>query len=186
MGYSIKEIPVETLTKLNLGCGKDIRYDYVNVDSSNLHGVDVVCDLSKFPWPLNTDSFELILASHILEHIPDTIQAMNEIWRISKDGAIVKIVVPVWGAEDAVIDPTHVKYFHPKTFDFFDHRTERYRERDYYSPAKFEIKSRVYFFKIFNRYFIIPDGFLSRLAEFLSLYFGNIIQVLAIRLEVVK
>ena len=37
--------------RLNLGCGRDVREGYVNVDSLRLSGVDVVTDLFKMPWP---------------------------------------------------------------------------------------------------------------------------------------
>jgi len=40
-------------TKLNIGCGKDIKEDYVNLDSVKLPEVDVVHNLDKYPWPLN-------------------------------------------------------------------------------------------------------------------------------------
>ena len=37
--------------KLHLGCGHIIKEGWVNHDIVPLAGVDVVHDLTKFPWP---------------------------------------------------------------------------------------------------------------------------------------
>jgi len=41
------------MKKLNLGCGNDIKKDYVNLDIAKLQGVNVVWDVNKLP--LTTD-----------------------------------------------------------------------------------------------------------------------------------
>jgi len=56
--------------RLNLGCGNDIREGYTNVDFRELPGVDVVADLSQFPWPFDDGSAEEILLLDFLEHFP--------------------------------------------------------------------------------------------------------------------
>lgn len=60
-----------------------------------------------------------ILIEHVLEHIPDTMAAMEEIYRVLKPGGIVNIIVPhgkhrnFWGT------PDHVKPFIELTFKQF-------------------------------------------------------------------
>lgn len=39
------------MTKLNLGCGKDIKPDYINLDLRKVNGVDIMCSLNSFPYP---------------------------------------------------------------------------------------------------------------------------------------
>ena len=46
--------------KLNLGCGRDIREGYVNLDKAGLDGVDVVHDLNVFPYPFEDNEFDEI------------------------------------------------------------------------------------------------------------------------------
>lgn len=56
--------------KLNLGCGEDIRADYLNVDIRPLPGVDVVSDVCDLPNDLvPSESFTEIIAYDVLEHI---------------------------------------------------------------------------------------------------------------------
>ena len=125
--------------KLNLGAGKDIRKDYINHYIAELKGIDCAYDLDNYSWPWGDNSFHEVLALDILEHLYDFSLAMEEIHRILKPGATVTIRVPYWNHSCAYIDPTHKRGFHEHTFHFFDINSEYYKERDYYSKAKFLI-----------------------------------------------
>ena len=63
--------------KLNVGCGKDIRPDFVNLDVAPLPGVDVVHDLTRKPWPFEDKRFDHIELINVLEHLPtlDAVEA---------------------------------------------------------------------------------------------------------------
>lgn len=45
------------MKKLNLGCGKDIKAGYVNLDIVKLDGVYVVWDVNKLPLPFKKEEF---------------------------------------------------------------------------------------------------------------------------------
>ncbi len=60
---------IDTLKKLNLGCGLNHREGYVNLDAVKLPGVDVVHDLNKMPYPFKTNQFDEIICQHLLEHL---------------------------------------------------------------------------------------------------------------------
>jgi len=97
--------------KLNLGCGTDIRPGYINVDVALLSGIDVVVDLSASPWPFRESVFDEIQMINVLEHLPGTIGAMEELHRISKPGGRIVIGVPYWNCWQSVADPTHKQRF---------------------------------------------------------------------------
>jgi len=50
--------------KLNLGCGTDIREDYVNVDIHEPKA-DEHHDLNRFPWKWDDNSVQKIVMQHI-------------------------------------------------------------------------------------------------------------------------
>ncbi len=79
--------------KLNLGCGAWPKQGYVNVDLC-AEGADVLHDLNVVPYPFADDSFEIIDADHVLEHIEDPFMVMREIRRIGKAGCRVSLRVP--------------------------------------------------------------------------------------------
>ena len=116
--------------KVNLGCSDRLRAGYVNVDlhfpKAPTTGYQFVSgddgrmclkwDLTLRPWPFKDGEVEEIIADDIIEHLPDKIQTMNEIWRVLQPGGIVKIFVPTTDGRGAWQDPTHVSYWNRNSF----------------------------------------------------------------------
>ncbi|MFC1706273.1 methyltransferase domain-containing protein [Planctomycetota bacterium] len=129
--------------RLNLGCGTALRSGYVNLDVLELPGVDVVHDLRVLPWPFEDDSFEEVFAFHVLEHLPDTVKVMEEIWRILAPDGILDAEVPHARSVGFLSDPTHAARFTEKTFNYFTEESPERPESSYnfYSHARFEIVS---------------------------------------------
>jgi SAM-dependent methyltransferase len=76
-------------------------------------------DLNKFPWPLPKDKFDIVHASHVIEHIKDTVRAMEEIYKVAKPGAKIIIRVPHFSSRGAWINPTHYRGFAVDQFQYF-------------------------------------------------------------------
>jgi len=106
--------------KLHLGCGNDKKEGYLNLDSSKEVKPDKVWNLEKTPLPFKDDSFEEILANHVLEHINNFVPLVHEMNRISKNGAKIIIRVPFYSTWGQYNDPTHVRFFSPWTFNYFN------------------------------------------------------------------
>lgn len=80
--------------KLNLGCGEHKKEGYVNVDWSPLNNPDVVQDLNAMPYAFENDSFDVIEAFHVLEHLDKPFAVMSELHRILKPGGTLHVKVP--------------------------------------------------------------------------------------------
>ena len=120
-------------SRLNLGCGTDIRPGWVNLDSTaGIPGVDVVHDLDDLPLPFADDTFDYILAQDVLEHLDDPVGTLRELHRILKPGGHLRIRVPHFTSRNNFIDPTHRTRFAIEWFDFFVSGSRRKRERPYY------------------------------------------------------
>ena len=127
---------------LNVGCGRNILPDAINLDSSALPGVDVVADLNKCKdekLPLPDDSIDEFLLSHVIEHISTPLDLMQELHRIAKPGAVAKIRVPYGSSDDAFEDPTHVRQYFANSFRFFSQPA--YWRADYNYRGDWEVKS---------------------------------------------
>jgi SAM-dependent methyltransferase len=137
-------MPDGEIHKINFGCGSDIRAGYINVDVHPLAGVDVVHDLAEFSWPFDDDRFDETLLLSVLEHLPHPVRAIEEVWRISRDGARIVVCVPHWNSRTAWVDPTHVRPYDAETFDFFDPESPLFRDRPYYTKARFRVEAITY------------------------------------------
>ncbi len=123
--------------KLNLGCGHDYKPGWINCDTASTHNVkaDKFFDLEVFPWPFPDNYADEILLEQVLEHLPNTLGTINEIWRILKPGGIVRINVPYAKSDCAYQDPTHRKFFTEKTMDYFTDASPW----NFYSPVRFKL-----------------------------------------------
>jgi predicted SAM-dependent methyltransferase len=128
---------------LNLGCGhKHIKSTelktYVNVDM--YEPADVVADVREgLPFPDN--NFDRVEADNLLEHFDpeEFLFVMNEIYRVTKKGGILWFRVPdalSW-FDGAYGDPTHKKFFVPRSFKYFQKGGQQYENYGkYYRDRK--------------------------------------------------
>lgn len=79
---------------LNLGAGKKLRSDAINVDLTKFPGIDLQYDLCRMPWPWESNSVDGIYLSHILEHFRQQEIFLNECYRILKPGGFLRITAP--------------------------------------------------------------------------------------------
>ncbi|MDA1273608.1 MAG: hypothetical protein O2960_06095 [Verrucomicrobia bacterium] len=97
--------------KLNLGCGSQKVSGYVNVDKFG--DPDVKADLEEFPWPWPDNGAEEVILNHVLEHLGRTTDIyfgiIQELYRVCRPGAKVRIAVPHPRHNDFISDPTHVR-----------------------------------------------------------------------------
>lgn len=99
-------------TRLNIGCGRDIKPGYINLDRVSGPGVDVVTELEALavhPLPFEDNSIDQFVMSHVIEHIENVLPMMEELYRVAKPDAEMVIRCPHGASDDADEDPTHVR-----------------------------------------------------------------------------
>lgn len=112
-------------SKVNLGSGHDYKPGWINIDIGDNLKVDIVHDISK-GIPLEDNSAYEIYASHVIEHMPDTVFIMNEIYRIARHNAVVTIRLPHHTNPLAIADPTHKKLFNEASLEYFCSNKKHY------------------------------------------------------------
>jgi predicted SAM-dependent methyltransferase len=128
----------QKLIKLDIGCGASKKEGFIGVDILKFEGVDIVHDLSKFPYPFEENSIDEIWMDNVLEHIENPILVMNEIYRICSNEARITISVPYFRSFYSIIDPTHRNYFGVSWFNYFD-PSHVFNQRYKYTDARFSI-----------------------------------------------
>ncbi|MBW3002359.1 class I SAM-dependent methyltransferase [Candidatus Woesearchaeota archaeon] len=77
-------------------------------------------------FPVKESSFDLIVASHFLEHVDDVPWCMEQIHRAGKPGSEVRITVPHFSAPSSYQDPTHRRHLSSRCMDYFDSKKGLY------------------------------------------------------------
>jgi len=106
------------MMRVDLGCGPLKMPGFVGADRFFLPGVDVILDLDQ-PLPFASDSVDLVLASHSLEHTADLQFTVGEIYRICKHGAQVCILAPYAYQGVNTANPYHHQAFNEHTPRFW-------------------------------------------------------------------
>jgi ubiquinone/menaquinone biosynthesis C-methylase UbiE len=153
--------------KLNLGCGKDIKKGFINLDSKKIKGVDIVADLER-KLPFEDNYFDLVYASHVLEHISDLDFLLREIHRILKSDGRMVIFVPHFSFFGSYTDPTHKRFFGYYTMDYFTSESKW----SYYSDFHFKIlKKRILFYIVKNDKYHISNRLFTIIFNSMPLFY---------------
>jgi len=141
--------------KLNIGCGKDIRKRWINLDFAEGEGVDVVHDINKLPLPFEDKTFDIVLCKDVLEHV-NYFPLVNDIHRILNKGGKLIIKVPHFTSKSNYADPTHINFFSSRTFYYFVNQDKFAYDRAASQYSKIKIKIRfegfdIFIFRIINK-----------------------------------
>lgn len=94
---------------------------------------DIIGNIND-PFPIKSNSFDLILANNIIEHVQNVVTTMEEIHRIGKKNSLVVIRTPHFSHPESYRDPTHRWSFTWETFDYFiegDPKSSMYTDRKF-------------------------------------------------------
>lgn len=139
--------------RLNIGCGRDFRETWSNLDlhprESFRKGIDIWADLEKPPLMVHdmddqhmmvpSDSFEHMMMSHVIEHLHRPLVVLQELHRIAKPGCILEVSCPYGSSDDAFEDPTHYRQYFIGSWYYFAQGA--YHKADYGYRGDWELLS---------------------------------------------
>ena len=158
---------------IDIGCGTKKLDGAFGLDRRKERGVDVICDF-EHAVPLKTNAVDVVYMSHIMEHIKDLIPFMEEVYRVCRPGAEVRVIVPYYTSRGAFRDPTHVRFIAEDTFQYFEPPT------NYGIKTNFKIEKIEYDVRKPFRYF--PQYFQKRFRR----YLWNVVDNMRVTLRAVK
>ena len=105
---------------LDVGCGtRKAEPGAIGIDVSPRSAADIIWNLDEFPWPLDSNAFDRIHMSHIIEHVSNVMRTMEEVHRVACDGADVLVVTPHFSSHNSYTDPTHLRHLAGRSFQYF-------------------------------------------------------------------
>jgi SAM-dependent methyltransferase len=103
---------------LNLGCGfaKFAAVNVTNLDAFDNCKPDVKWDLAVTPLPFEDNTFDFIIANHILEHVPNWWNVFCECARILKPGGRLEVWGPGMGSDGVLGFRDHINVINQCSF----------------------------------------------------------------------
>ncbi len=140
VGFMDKEMHVKGIRVLDIAPAPMYREwfegkgaDYFSIDPGERKAM---ADMDARDMSFSDSSFDLVICSHVLEHIPDYEKALSEIRRVLKEGGTAFIDVPFTDKDKSKMleKPDHQGHWHEFGIDF----------ADIIRKAGFDVETRVY------------------------------------------
>ena len=104
---------------LDVGCGWNKTPGATGIDSNPRTHADIIHDLGVVPYPLPENEFDEIICRHLIEHVPDVMALVTELYRIAKPGCRITVIAPHYSNPDFATDPTHRNHLNSYSFNCF-------------------------------------------------------------------
>ncbi len=104
---------------LDVGCGANKTPGAIGLDNNPKTAADVIHDLGTVPYPFPDNEFDTVVSNHAVEHVPDLMAFIVELYRITKPGGRIKLITPHYTNPDWASDPTHRNHINSYTFNTF-------------------------------------------------------------------
>ena len=112
-----------------MGCGLNKVNGYINIDKFQEAGPELLMDLELTPWEIESDCATEVVFHHSLEHMGADYKVffsmIQELYRICKHEAIIRINAPHPRHDQFINDPTHVRIITPELMSLFSKRLNR-------------------------------------------------------------
>lgn len=126
---------------------QDTFKSYTSSDIS-MANVDIKADIRKLPF--RESEFDLIYASHVLEHVKEDSIALSEIHRVLRPNGIAIVPVPIVVTNTIEYpEPNPFETFHVRApgFDYFERYLNFFTKLDIYSSQDFPSKYQTYIYE---------------------------------------
>ena len=135
---------LENPNLLDIGCGGNKFSGATGMDRMKQPGVDVVHDFNRFPWPFGDNTFDIVICQDTIQITDSILDTMNEIHRVARPGALLRIRTPHYSHPNSWRDPLHKWHLSFDSFDYFleSFNYPRYTDRKYRMIKKEFIFSR--------------------------------------------
>lgn len=107
------------MLSIDVGCSNLKLPGHVGVDCRKNSDADIVAEWNNLP--LRDNSVSVFFSRHCLEHVPDAVSAVREMFRVCRHNARATIVVPHFSSPRFFEDLTHIRPLSVYSFDHFDH-----------------------------------------------------------------
>ena len=107
------------MATFDIGCGAAKAPGAIGLDLLRCPGVDIVCELTHFPWPIADDAADRLIFNHSIQYLGPFARLLKEMRRVCRDGATIEIRSPHFSSYNYFTDPHYLFPLAWRTFDFW-------------------------------------------------------------------
>ncbi len=122
---------------LDVGCGRNKRPGAIGVDYNADTAADALADINGGRLPFRDSVFDRVELIHVIEHVENVVQTIEELHRVLKPGGVLRMETPHYTDFSSFCDPTHRWHLNSFSFRYF---TEE-GGFSYYSRSRMRQKS---------------------------------------------
>ncbi len=130
--------------RLNIGSAGGQKDGFYGLDIMQIDdAVDIIADLNSPLSLIPDNSIAEIYSCHVLEHVRNLVQLMEELHRIVRPGGMIEIRVPHFSNPYYYSDPTHERFFGVYSMYYFvatELQPEVRKVPAFYSKARFHVE----------------------------------------------
>lgn len=173
---------------IDLGCGIRKKIGFIGVDVTKLDGVDIVCDLNE-GLPFEDNTIDEVYSNFLFEHIENSILLFKELYRVCKNGSVIKFSVPHYQSETQYKDPTHKSIITPQMMRYFS--DDKWYGSDYGFGINFKLVTIEYnylppYHKFVSKKIFFLWPITKPILSFFRRSLWNVVHSIWITLEVLK
>jgi SAM-dependent methyltransferase len=161
---------------------------HIGIDRARYPGVDIICDVED-GLPLDDDSVDGVFSNFLFEHVSNPVHLFQEVYRVCRDTASVKIRIPYYQSVTQYKDPTHRCVIVPEMIEYFSGKP--------WYGADYDLKARFKLIRVKYEYLPPFSGFLEKryylfrpilypLLLFARRFLWNVVHSITIEIEVSK
>ena len=122
--------------------------EYVSTDLMGMNYINLRADLRNLP--IKDENFDVVFASHVLEHIKEDYEAIAEIRRVITPNGFAILPIPIVGYETVEYpEPNPYEFGHVRSPgpDYFEKYKELFSKVDIYQSSDFSEKYQTYIYE---------------------------------------
>jgi SAM-dependent methyltransferase len=150
----LEEFKGKKILDLSRRFNNDKKTSFLDASSEFHTSLDINHDLTRFPWPIVDNAYDLIVCQHVIEHLPDMVKTLEELNRIASKNGKIFLELPHFTRCEAYRHSHSSHRFAFSSFDFFVKGNPFYK-------TDFHIENKYLYFDDLT--FALGIGFLANL-----------------------
>ena len=143
-------------------------------------------NLEEYPWIVGDDSIEQVMMIYSIQIIKNLPMFMEELYRVCKNGAVIRVMAPYYTNEKSIGDPSLVRQINEYTFAHFDKEFRKINFADNGPFKNINFKVKGFDYQWVEEQFNVWKNKSEEAKAYARRHYWNVIDTIVADIEVIK